>query len=155
MEEFNSIHKLVNNDTISPTEHNKNKTYPLLKLERTDSKYGDATIASILIKNVVRKVFLPKVYTSDLSDEAIEKINDEAYNLKYLGPEGKSHKYVLTTKPKTKKTSQKKVESDEEEEKPKKKKKVSKKEELDEDDEKEKKRKKNTKKPVQKKNQNL
>lgn len=120
MEAFNPIAKTIVSDRVVPGELTKNKCYPLLKIDRVESQYGEAIVASILIKNVSRKLYLPKVYAK-MTDENLEKINDESFDLKYLGPEGLSHKYTLVRRDfKEKKNNLKKIkkqkdESDEEE----------------------------------------
>ncbi|CAH0386587.1 unnamed protein product [Bemisia tabaci] len=123
-----SMHSIKTNALVKKSYLNRRGTYPLLKTERVEFPFGEAIIVSILIKNVTRKLYLPKIYNSNLSDEALEKTNDNVYDLKYLGPEGKSHKYTFVSKAKLKKRNQEKsMESNEEEGKTKKEQKFSKK----------------------------
>lgn len=49
MEDFNPIAKEITSDRIVGSELSKNNLYNLIKLERIESKFGDAIIASILV----------------------------------------------------------------------------------------------------------
>lgn len=107
--EFNPISSLIVADRIKPSELKKNSKYPILKLERVDGNWGEVILASILVKNVTRKLYLPQIYTENLSDRCINKINNDAFELKFLGPQGSSNKYELVQKEKSIKKPQKKV----------------------------------------------
>lgn len=87
----------------------KNKTYLLLKLEKLETHFGEGILASLLVKNNVRKIYLPKIYATKLSEDDVEEINEGSFEIRYLGPEGLSHKYTLVKGKKDVKKLAKKV----------------------------------------------
>ncbi|CAH0394962.1 unnamed protein product [Bemisia tabaci] len=56
--------------------------YPLQKLEKTFTKYGDAILAFIPISSEeTRKLFLPKPYVKSMTEENINEINAGKFDI--------------------------------------------------------------------------
>lgn len=97
MELFNAnifVHK-----RIKPENLIIGQSYPLEKLERVNTEFGEGIVAKIKQDDESVIIFLPGYFTTKLTAAAIEEINSKKdIDLVYNGPSVSSHKYYLRTR---------------------------------------------------------
>ena len=76
MEAFNKVPVKPVYEQIRATELEVGRRYPLEKLEKTCTRYGNALLAFIFIDGEPKKIFLPKIYADSLSDQTINDVNE-------------------------------------------------------------------------------
>lgn len=105
---FNSITIDVSPFKILAKDLTIGKRYPLEELKRVTTQYGDALIAFIEVNGEVKKLYLPKAYCTNMSDEEIAQINEEENDLICAESIPPSFRYEIKGREKTKKQKTKK-----------------------------------------------
>lgn len=95
MEQFNA--NFFDARRIKPEDLVVGHAYPLVKLERVNSEFGDGIVAKLKLGDEIVFIYLPRHYSTKLGDAALDEINDKTnhFNLVYKGPSGKTYKYLL------------------------------------------------------------
>lgn len=91
----NNIDKMLSNLWEKPpflhaSHLTQGMSYEMRKLESVQTKFGGSTVAFIVYKREVRKIFLPTNYHYNLSDKYIEEIHSKKINLAYTGLVGRN-----------------------------------------------------------------
>lgn len=73
---------------VRPTDFTVGDSYPLIRVERITTMYGECLLAFIMHKKTVGKLYLPKYFTHQLNDEQLKDISTNEYVLVYQGPAG-------------------------------------------------------------------
>ena len=83
---------------IKITSLRDNTPYPIERVEKVQTKYGEAIILTLQESpQTFMKVFLPKRYGSVFTDNDLHSINVKSVslNLKYIGTSPDSNSYIL------------------------------------------------------------
>ncbi|CAH0388793.1 unnamed protein product [Bemisia tabaci] len=93
MDQINNHVLYVPIRSIHPSELHRGERFPLEKMIRINTEYGETILAYIDYHGTQRKIYLPKSYSDTVTDDGLREINQKQLDIVFVGPHHKTYRY--------------------------------------------------------------